>query len=63
MQMYMFFLKIHNIIEIITILNNNCMPYKYVIAEKNILCRFFCANVLVVCEEILIFVALNKKET
>ena len=24
---------------------------------------FFCANVLAVCEEILIFVALNKKET
>ena len=61
--MYMFFLKKQNLIIIITILNNNYMPYKYVIAEKNILCRFFCANVLVVCEEILIFVALNKKET
>ncbi len=63
MQMYMFFLKIHNIIKIITILNNNCMPNEYVVAGKNIPCRFFCANVLVVCEEILIFVALNKKET
>ena len=41
MQMYMFFLKIHNIIKIITILNNNCMPNEYVIAEKNIPCRFF----------------------
>ena len=61
--MYKFFPRKHNLIKIITILNNNCMPYKYVIAEKNILCRFFCANVLVVCEEILIFVALNKKET
>ena len=61
--MYMFFLKTHNIIKIITILNNNCMPKEYVVAKKNIPCRFFCANVLVVCEEILIFVALNKKET
>ena len=56
--MYMFFLKIHNIIKIITILNNNCMPNEYVI-----LCRFFCANVLVVCEGILIFVEKKKKET
>ena len=61
--MYMFFLKTHNIIKIITILNNNSMPKEYVVAKKNIPCRFFCANVLVVCEEILIFVALNKKET
>ena len=61
--MYKFFLKTHNIIKIITILNNNCMPKEYVVAKKNIPCRFFCANVLVVCEEILIFVALNKKET
>ena len=42
----MFFLKIHNIIKIITILNNNCMPYKYVIAEKNIPCRFFLCKYL-----------------
>ena len=61
--MYKFFLKTHNIIKIITILNNNCMPKEYVVAKKNIPCRFFCANVLVVCEEILIFVALNKKKT
>ena len=61
--MYMFFLKIHNIIKIITILNNNCMPYKYVVAEMNIPCRFFFFFFLVVCQEILIFVALNKKET
>ena len=63
MQMYMFFLRKHNLIKIITILNNNCMHNEYVTAEKNILYRFFCANVLAVCEEILIFVALNKKET
>ena len=44
--MYMFFLKIHNIIKIITILNNNCMPYKYVIAEMNIPCRFFLCKCL-----------------
>ena len=61
--MYMFFLRKHNLIKIITILNNNCMLNEYVVVEKNILCRFFCANVLVVCKEILIFVALNKKET
>ena len=61
--MYMFFLKKQNLIIIITILNNNYMLNECILAKKNLPCRFFCANVLVVCEEILIFVALNKKET
>ena len=40
--MYMFFLRKHNLIKIITILNNNCMHNEYVIVEKKFLYRFLC---------------------
>lgn len=39
--MYMFFLKKRNLIIIITILNNNCMLNEYILAKKNLSCRFF----------------------
>ncbi len=61
--MYKFFPRKHNLIKIITILNSNCIHNEYIVAGRTLYVVFFCANVLAVCEEILIFVALNKKET
>ena len=42
MQMYMFFLRKHNLIKIITILNNNYMHNEYLVVKKKILCYFLC---------------------
>ena len=42
MQMYMFFLRKHNLIKIITILNNNYVHIEYVVVKKKILCYFLC---------------------
>lgn len=41
MQMYMFFLRKHNLIKIITILNNNHMHNEYLVVKKKNLCHFF----------------------
>ena len=40
--MYMFFLRKHNLIKIITILNNNYMHIEYVIVNKKFLRFFLC---------------------
>ena len=38
--MYMFFLRKHNLIKIITILNNNYVHNEYVVVNKKILRHF-----------------------
>ena len=40
--MYMFFLRKHNLIKIITILNNNYMHNEYLVLKKKNLCYFLC---------------------